>query len=104
LENVEQDNSRVGKSWSNYRDITKTPVKVYGIMRTSGSKFIRCANDTAPSTIYNLVLKDCENNAPKLFISVYGGQKYFVMNERLEKEFMIGIVDAATTAGKELIT
>jgi hypothetical protein len=45
-----------------------------------------------------LVHKDCKQE-PRLIISISGGAKYFKMNERLEKEFMRGIIEAAITAG-----
>ena len=37
---------------------------------------------------------------PKLIISVYGGRKYFTMNENIEKEFMESMAEAAITPGK----
>ena len=33
-------------------------------------------------------------------MSIFGGAKFFKMNERLEKEFMRGIVEVAKIAGK----
>lgn len=36
---------------------------------------------------------------PKLIISVYGGHKYFTMNEAIEKEFMHSMAEAAITPG-----
>ena len=32
-------------------------------------------------------------------MSIFGGAKFFKMNERLEKEFMRGIVEVAKIAG-----
>ncbi len=61
-------------------------------------QFIRCDITTPVENLYNLVHKDC-NQKPSLIISIYGGAKYFKMNERLEKEFMRGIIEAATAAG-----
>jgi len=49
--------------------------------------------------IVQLLIDDC-NGKPNLIMSIYGGAKYFTMTERLEKEFIRGIVDAATMAGK----
>ncbi|CAF3831458.1 unnamed protein product [Rotaria sordida] len=62
------------------------------------TKFIRCDFKAPAEKLYSLVHKDC-NQEPRLIISIYGGAKYFKMNERLEKEFMRGIIEAATTAG-----
>lgn len=39
------------------------------------------------------------NEKPKLIISVYGGRKYFTMNENIEKEFMESMAEAAITPG-----
>jgi hypothetical protein len=50
--------------------------------------------------VYNLLLGNCGGKKPALILSVYGGAKYFTMTEKLEKEIIRGIVDAATTAGK----
>ncbi len=51
------------------------------------------------SCVYNLLLEDCGRKKPALILSVYGGAKYFTMTEKLEKEIIRGIIDAATTAG-----
>jgi hypothetical protein len=37
---------------------------------------------------------------PQLIICIIGGAKYFKLNERLEKEFIKGIIQAALKAGK----
>jgi hypothetical protein len=54
------------------------------------------------SVVYNLLVADCggQNHKPALILSVYGGAKYFIMTEKLQKEIIRGIIDAATTAGK----
>ena len=38
-----------------------------------------------------------------MLISCYGGAKYFKINDKLEKEFMIGIGQAAATKGKCIV-
>jgi hypothetical protein len=37
---------------------------------------------------------------PQLIMCIIGGAKYFKLNERLEKEFIKGIIQAALKAGK----
>ena len=37
---------------------------------------------------------------PRLIMCIIGGAKYFKLNERLEKEFIKGIIQAALKAGK----
>jgi hypothetical protein len=38
---------------------------------------------------------------PQLIICIIGGAKYFKLNERLEKEFIKGIIQATLKAGKK---
>ena len=61
-------------------------------------QFIRCDIETPEAKLYNLIHEDCKKK-PGLIISIYGGAKYFKINERLEKEFMRGVIEAAATAG-----
>ncbi|CAF3913993.1 unnamed protein product [Rotaria sordida] len=77
-------------------------MKTFGILynpyESSLTKFIRWDIKISEEKLYNFILKDCEQK-PNLIISIFGGAKYFTMNKRLEKEFMCGIIEAATTAG-----
>jgi hypothetical protein len=50
--------------------------------------------------LFQLIVEHCGGQKPALILSVYGGAKYFTMTERLEKEFIRGVIDAATMAGK----
>lgn len=47
--------------------------------------------------MYELMSDVCKK--PRLIISVYGGRKYFTMNEEIEKEFMDSLAEAAMTPG-----
>ncbi len=76
------------------------PLTVFGRLQPTDCKFIRLDNQTEMRCVYNLILEDCGRKKPALILSVYGGAKYFTMTEKLEKEIIRGIVDAATTAGK----
>jgi hypothetical protein len=38
---------------------------------------------------------------PRLIMCIIGGAKYFKLNERLEREFIKGIIQAALKAGKQ---
>ncbi|CAF1503971.1 unnamed protein product [Rotaria sordida] len=77
-------------------------MKNFGILYNSYAlcltKFIRCDIEAPAEKLYNLIHKD-RNKKPNLIISIFGGAKYFKMNERLEKEYMRGIIQAATTVG-----
>ncbi|CAF3987825.1 unnamed protein product [Rotaria magnacalcarata] len=67
------------------------------------TKFIRCDIREETEKLYKLIQDDCSQK-PHLIISIYGGAKYFQMNERLEKEFMRGIIEAATIADGWILT
>ncbi|CAF4330588.1 unnamed protein product, partial [Rotaria magnacalcarata] len=67
------------------------------------TKFIRCDLREEAEKLYKLIQDDCSQK-PRLIISIYGGAKYFQMNERLEKEFMRGIIEAATIADGWILT
>ncbi|CAF3352824.1 unnamed protein product [Rotaria socialis] len=82
---------------------SQTALDCCGVL-PSGCKFIRCSEQTPPKLLYPLILADCGNKKPSLIISVYGGAKYFMLTEKLEKEFMRGIVDVATIADAWILT
>ncbi|CAM4822172.1 unnamed protein product [Rotaria magnacalcarata] len=82
---------------------SQTALNYCGVL-SSGCKFIRCSEQTPPKLLYPLILADCGNKKPSLIISVYGGAKYFMLTEKLEKEFMRGIVDVATIADAWILT
>lgn len=77
------------------------PVKfnVYGTVKSTNCKFLRIDNRCQPANLYQLLCDDC-GGKPSVILSVYGGAKFFTITERLEKEFIRGIIDAATMAGK----
>ena len=87
------------KSWNEFRDSKKTEMKVYGVLPRNNAKFIRCDNRQRASVLYDLILGDRNNHRPSLLISAYGGARYFTLSERLEKDFITGIIDLATRAG-----
>lgn len=74
-------------------------INVFGILNSFQCKFLRIDTRINMEHIVQLLIDDC-NGKPNLIMSIYGGAKYFTMTERLEKEFIRGIVDAATMAGK----
>ena len=81
----------------------KVDLSVYGTLNSNGCKFLRIDAQIAPLNLFNLLVKDGDDKKPSLIISVYGGAKYFAMAERLEKEFIRGVIDAAAMAGKEYL-
>jgi hypothetical protein len=79
---------------------TAVEINVFGTLKTTGCKFLRIDTRIPVKDIFKLISDDCGNQRPALILSVYGGAKYFTMTERLEKEFIRGVIDAATMAGK----
>lgn len=77
------------------------PVTIFGRLKSDGCKFIRIDDQSDMKVIYDLLVDDCggKEHRPSLILSVYGGAKYFTMTEKLAKEIIRGIIDAATTAG-----
>ncbi|CAF2031429.1 unnamed protein product [Rotaria magnacalcarata] len=82
----------------------EVPVNVFGTLQPSGCKFLRIDARSPMENIFQLILEDCGKQKPALILSVYGGAKYFTMAERLEKEFIRGVIDAATMANAWILT
>ncbi|CAF1357505.1 unnamed protein product [Rotaria sordida] len=98
-----QSKSQSNDRWNSESCLTLIEhVKSFGILynpyESRVTKFIRCDIEISEEKLYNMIHED-RNKKPCLIISIYGGAKYFKMNERLEKEFMLGIIEAATTVG-----
>lgn len=101
---LQTDNTLATFQFANGPKYTRqTALKHYGIL-PGGCKFIRCSEQTPSAMLYKLILNDRNGQKPSLIISVYGGAKYFVLTERLEKEFMRGIIEVATIAGTVIIS
>jgi hypothetical protein len=83
-------------------DSTSVRVNIFGRLQPTDCKFLRIDKRSKMEDIYSLLLDDCggDKHKPALILSVYGGAKYFTMTEKLEKEIIRGIVDAASAAGK----
>ncbi|CAF1099357.1 unnamed protein product [Didymodactylos carnosus] len=94
----------------NHNDIVQVAVCTYGTLTglTNDSKFIRCDIDTPAAILYNLIKEDINRQhyetGPRFIITICGGHKYFTMSEPHEKEFMNGILDAASDAGAWILT
>lgn len=78
----------------------QTSINIFGILQPIGCKFLRVDLRLPIKELFQLIVEDCGGQKPALILSVYGGAKYFTMTERLEKEFIRGVIDAATMAGK----
>ncbi|UJR20641.1 hypothetical protein I4U23_023766 [Adineta vaga] len=85
---------------------TAAPVSVYGELefKSNSCQFLRLENQSDPKNVYDYLVKCCEGKKPAMILSVYGGAKYFTMTERLQKEIIRGIIDAATKAEAWILT
>ncbi|CAF1359602.1 unnamed protein product, partial [Rotaria sp. Silwood1] len=82
----------------------EVPINVYGILKPTGCKFLRIDSRLPMKDLYQLILENCDQQKPALILSVYGGVKYSTMTERLEKEFIRGLIHAATMADAWILT
>ncbi|CAF1014905.1 unnamed protein product [Adineta ricciae] len=90
-----------------FRDLVdgvKVPINIFGRLESTNCKFVRISIQTKLKDIYDLLVADCKECKPKLVLSVFGGAKYFTMTERLEKEIIRGIVDAASATDTWILT
>ncbi|CAF1197338.1 unnamed protein product [Adineta steineri] len=104
-----KENAKVPNSPQQFKPIHSTivPVTTYGTLKSTGSigcKYIRIDHQTHMERIYELLVNDCGGTKPGLILSIYGGAKYFTMTEKLEKEIIRGIIDAAATSNAWILT
>lgn len=72
----------------------------FGFLPNSSIHYIRCDTETHPNVLSRLVYDVWKVKPPKLIMCIIGGAKYFKLNERLEREFIKGIIQAALKAGR----
>jgi hypothetical protein len=72
----------------------------YGYIPNTHAHYIRCDIKTEPKILAQLMFDVWAVKRPRLIMCIIGGAKYFKLNERLEREFMKGIIQAALKAGK----
>jgi hypothetical protein len=58
--------------------------------------------DTPESKAEKILLYVWEIPPPRLIMSIIGGAKYFTLSDRLETNFINGIVDVALNSGRNL--
>jgi hypothetical protein len=74
----------------------------YGFLPNSSSYYLRCDMETKPDILVRLLYDVWKIKSPRLIMCVIGGAKYFKLNERLEREFIKGIIQAALKAGRDI--
>ncbi|CAF1002638.1 unnamed protein product [Adineta steineri] len=107
--NANNDNAATPNSQQKFKYVhsTAVPVAIYGTLKSAGSiscKYIQIDKQSRIEPIYDLLINDCGRTKPSLILSVYGGAKYFTMTEKLEKETIRGIIDAAATSNAWILT
>ncbi|CAF1249047.1 unnamed protein product [Adineta ricciae] len=101
-------------SWSVYEDpdikwdaklhTTSAYNNAYGYTPNSHANYIRCDMETDPKILTRLMIEVWKVQPPRLIMCIIGGAKYFKLNERLEREFMKGIIQAALKADGWIVT
>ena len=69
-------------------------------MFSNDAHYIRCDIETKPEVLVKLVFDVWKVHKPRLIMCISGGAKHCKLNDRLEKEFMKGIIDTVLRAGK----
>ena len=72
----------------------------YGYISNTRAHYLRCDIETKPNILAKFMFEIWKIKSPRLIMCIIGGAKYFKLNERLEREFIKGIIQAALKAGK----
>ncbi|UJR22717.1 hypothetical protein I4U23_025751 [Adineta vaga] len=105
LENVhhERDPRNEGAKWNMFEN-TDEQLDPQHDKLPNGALFTRLALDTPNVKVERLFYDYWKMSEPRLIISIIGGAKYFTLSERLESNFINGIIDVALKADSWLIT
>ena len=90
----------VEQQWNQRKHTRSAYNNAYGFIPNSRTPYIRCDIETNPNILAKLIFDVWKVKFPRLIMCIIGGAKYFKLNERLEKEFIKGIIQAALKAGK----
>ena len=88
-------------AWDAKKHTREACTNAYGYVPKSGAHYLRCDIETDLDKLCQFVLKVWKIQQPRLIMCIIGGAKYFKLNERLEREFIKGIIQAALKAGEE---
>ncbi|CAF4840745.1 unnamed protein product [Rotaria socialis] len=104
---VEDHNDRVtesgAKNWDMLRNTYEKLNPVHGQL-LDGGFFTRLALDTSEGKVEKILLDVWKIPKPRLIMSIIGGAKYFTLSDRLETNFINGIINVALKSGAWLIT
>lgn len=87
--------------WDKTKHTSSAYNNAYGYTLNNHAKYIRCDIETEPRILAELMYNVWQVKEPKLIMCIIGGAKYFKLSERLEREFMKGIIQAVLRAGRE---
>ncbi|CAF1276333.1 unnamed protein product [Rotaria magnacalcarata] len=104
---VEDHDDRVtesgAKKWDMLRNTYEEVNPAHGHL-VNGALFTRLALDTSEGKVEKILLDAWKIPKPRLIMSIIGGAKYFTLSDRLETNFINGIIDVALKSGAWLIT
>ena len=86
--------------WNQEKHTRAAYNNAFGQIPDSTAKYLRCDIQTDPKILSNFMFDTWKIKEPQLIMCIIGGAKYFKLNERLEREFMKGIIRAALKASK----
>ena len=86
--------------WSKEVHTRPAANNAYGYMFNNHARYIRCDIETKADVLAKLVFDVWKVNKPRLIMCISGGAKFFKLSDRLEKEFMKGIIETVLRAGK----
>ncbi|XP_072021882.1 transient receptor potential cation channel subfamily M member-like 2 [Amphiura filiformis] len=101
------------ETWTIHKDTRRLATNAFGEIEFVGPgsgfaqkprKFIRCDYKTDPKLLLTLLSTEWKLGAPKLLLSVMGGNKNFKLSGRLKEVFCRGILDAAVSTGAWIIS
>ncbi|CAF1110172.1 unnamed protein product [Rotaria sordida] len=90
--------------WNKKKHTTSACNNAYGFIPNSRTHYIRCDIETQPNILAKLMFDVWKVKFPRLIMCIIGGAKYFKLNERLEREFIKGIIQAALKADGWIVT
>lgn len=88
-----------GSTWDQKKHTKPAVNNAYGLLDTNQAKYVRCDIETDPKNLVELMFSVWKMKKPRLLMCIIGGAKYFKLNERLEREFIKGIIQVALKAG-----
>ncbi|CAF0911252.1 unnamed protein product [Rotaria sp. Silwood1] len=90
--------------WNRNKHTKSACNNAYGFIPNSRTHYIRCDIETQPNILAKLMFDVWKVKFPRLIMCIIGGAKYFKLNERLEREFIKGIIQAALKADGWIVT